>query len=260
MRVRWRTMLVACAVAATVAVGGVAVATSPLALAQSGATGDTGSTGGSSCPSSNPPNELVLAGGTPQTAQLDTGFANPLQVELANTNGCPVTTAVSGTAVTFTAPASGASATFAASGSSTLTVGSDASGSASVQMLTANDTPGTYTVTASSAYGSVSFALTNTAAGIPATITPLAPTSQQATVDGRYAQPLAVRVLDANGNPVVGANVTFSLGAAGSGAGGGGSAAAAGASFDDGTSQATETTKSDGVATSPGLSANETEP
>ena len=61
-----------------------------------------------SCPSSNPPNELVLVGGTPQTAQLDTAFANPLQVALANTNGCPVTTAVTGTPVTFTAPASGA--------------------------------------------------------------------------------------------------------------------------------------------------------
>ena len=109
-----------------------------------------------------------------------TAFANPLQVELANSDGCPITTAVTGTVVTFTAPASGPSATFAASGSNTLTVGTDATGSASVQMLTANDTPGAYTVTASSAYGSVSFSLTNTAAGIPATITPLAPTSQHA--------------------------------------------------------------------------------
>ena len=84
----------------------------------------------------------MLVGGTPQTAQLDTAFANPLQVELANSDGCPITTTVTGTPVTFTAPASGASATFAASGSNTLTVGTDATGSASVQMLTANDTPG----------------------------------------------------------------------------------------------------------------------
>jgi adhesin/invasin len=259
MRTRWGTILLACAVAATVAAGSLAVAAagSPLALAQAGATGDTGA---SSCPSSNAPNELVLAGGTPQSAQLDSTFANPLQVALANTNGCPVTTAVSGVAVTFTAPASGPSVTFAASGSSTLTVGADGSGSASVQMLTANDTPGSYTVTATSAYGSASFALTNTAAGIPATVTPVAPSGQQATVNRRYGQPLAVRVLDANGNPVVGANVTFSLGAAGNGGagGGGGSAAAAGASFDDGTSQATVTTNSAGVATSPGFSANTT--
>jgi len=248
-------MLVAGAVAATVVSCAVSVATSPLARAQSGPTGDTGST---SCPSSNPPNELVLAGGTPQTAQLDTGFSNPLQAELANSNGCPITAPVTGTPVTFTAPDSGPSVTFAASGSNTLTVGTDASGSASVQMLNANDTPGAYTVTASSTYGSVAFALTNTAAGIPATITPVAPTRQGATVNSRYTQPLAVRVLDASGNPVVGANVTFSLGSAGSGGAGGGSAAAAGGSFDDGTSQATETTNADGVATSPGVRANAT--
>jgi protocatechuate 3,4-dioxygenase beta subunit len=260
MRLRWRTALLACAVTATVAGGGVALATTPVAEAQSAPSGPTGDSGNSSCPTSNPPNDLVLEGGTPQTAQLDTAFANPLQVELANTDGCPVTTAVTGTAIAFAAPPTGPSATFAASGSGTLTVGADATGSASVQMLTADDTAGSYTVTASSAYGTVSFSLTNTAAGIPATITALAPTSQRAAVDGRYGQPLAVRVLDADGNPVVGAAVTFSLGtAAGAGAGAGaGASAAAGASFDDGTSQAAETTNADGVATSPGLSANAT--
>jgi protocatechuate 3,4-dioxygenase beta subunit len=246
-------MLLACAVATTIVAA--AVATSPLARAQSSPSGDTGVT---SCPSSNAPNELTLVGGTPQTAQLETAFANPLAVVLANTNGCPITTTVTGTPITFTAPSSGASVTFAASGSNTLTVGTDATGSASVQMLTANDTPGAYTVTASSAYGSVSFALTNTAAGIPVTITPLAPTSQHATVNGRYSQPLAVRVLDANGNPVVGATVTFSLGSASTTGGDGSSAAAASATFDGGTTQATETTNADGVATSPGLSANAT--
>jgi len=123
-------------------------------------------------------------------------------------------------------------------------------------MLIADDTPGAYTVTASSAYGGVSFSLTNTAAGIPATITALAPTTQHATVGSSYSQPLALRVLDANGNPVVGASVTFSLGSAGGA--GGSSAATADASFDDGTSQATETTNANGVATSPGFSANAT--
>ena len=253
MRTRWRSMLVVCAVAAGVAIGGVAFAASPRAQAQSA---PSGSTGADSCPSSNAPNELLLTGGTPQTAQLLAGFANPLSVELANTNGCPITTAVTGVPVTFSAPASGPSTTFAESGSNTLTVGADDGGNASAQMLTANATAGSYTVTASSAYGTVSFSLTNTAAGIPATITALAPTSQRANVEARYAQPLAVRVLDAAGNPVVGASVTFGLGSA-AGAGGG-SSAAAGASFDDGTSQATETTDSQGIASSPGFSANAT--
>jgi protocatechuate 3,4-dioxygenase beta subunit len=253
MSVRWRSVLLACAVATTVLGASIACVTGPAAQAQSAPTGGSGD---SSCPSSNPPNELTLSGGTPQTAQLGVGFANPLQVELANSNGCPVTTTVTGTPITFTAPTSGPSAIFAAGGSSTLTVGSDATGSASVQMLAANDIAGTYGVTASSAYGAVSFSLTNTAAGVPATITALASSTQRATVDSSYAQPLAVRVLDANGNPVAGANVTFSLGAGAAGDGGSGSAA--GASFDDGTSQATAVTNSDGVATSPGLRANST--
>jgi hypothetical protein len=251
----WRTLALGCTLA--VAIG--AAAPGPRADAQSSPSGATGSMGGTSCPSSNPPNELVLVSGTPQTAELNTAFANPLQLELANANGCPITATVAGIPVTFTAPASSGSATFAASGANTLTVGTDAVGSASVQMFTANDTPGDYTVTASCAYGSVSFALTNSAAGIPFTITPLAPTGQHTTVNIHYSQPLAVHVLDANGNPVVGENVTFSLGSAGSASGGGGdAAAAAGASFDDGTSQTTEATNADGVATSPGLRANAT--
>jgi hypothetical protein len=259
MKTSWRTGLLACAAAATMVTVAIAVATSPVAGAQSAPSGPSGDSGAGSCPSSNPPNELILAGGTPQTAQLDGAFTNPLEVQLANTNGCPITTAVTATPITFTAPPAGASAMFAASGSNTLTVGSDASGSASAQMLTANETQGTYVVTATSPEGSVSFSLTNTAAGIPATITPLPPTSQHTTVNARYSQPLAVRVLDANGKPVVGASVTFSLGsAAGAGGGGSGSAELAGASFDDGTSQATDTTDADGVATSPGFSANAT--
>jgi adhesin/invasin len=162
--------------------------------------------------------------------------------------------------VTFTAPASGASAVFSSSGSSTLTVGSDDIGNVAAAMLAANATPGSYTVTASSAYGTVTFSLTNTAAGIASTVTPLAPTSEQATVDGRYPQPLAARVLDANGNPVVNATVTFTLGAGGGAGSGGdaGGAAAAGATFDGGSDQATATTNSDGIATSPSFSANAT--
>jgi len=251
---RWRSALLASAIAATIAAA--ALTASPAARAQTSPSSGDGDTGATACPASNAPNELTLVGGTPQTAQLESGFAGALQVELANTNGCPLTTTVTGTTVTFSAPANGASATFAASGSNTLTTGTDATGSASAQMLTANDTPGTYTVTASSAYGSVSFALTNSAAGIPAAITPVGAASLRATTGTRYAEPLAVRVVDANGTPVVGATVTFSLGGAAAGAGAG--AAAAGASFDGGTSQATETTDADGVATSPGLRANAT--
>jgi hypothetical protein len=42
---------------------------------------------GRACPASNPPNELVLAAGSGQQAQLGKQFAQSLQVQLANTNG-----------------------------------------------------------------------------------------------------------------------------------------------------------------------------
>ena len=75
-----------------------------------------------SCPISNPPDELTLGGGSPQTALLGTSFGTPLQVVLANSDGCPVTSAV-GTPVSFTAPSSGASGSFATSGTNSVTVG-----------------------------------------------------------------------------------------------------------------------------------------
>lgn len=246
---RGQTLVVATIAVAVIGLLGVGILASPRAAADS--PGQP-----TSCPTSNPPNELALAGGTPQIAQLDTGFGSPLQVTLANSDACPVTTVV-GTTVTFTAPAAGASGSFATSGTNTVTVGADQSGGASAPTFTANETAGSYTVTASSAYGSVSFSLTNSAAGIPATITPLAPVAQSTAVNSDYAEPLAVRVLDVSGNPVSGATVSFTLGAAGAGAGSPG-ASSAGASFADGSAQATATTDSDGIATSPRFTANAT--
>src|SRR5665213_2352851 len=103
MRVRdpklGRELLLAAVVAVVVGIPSVGALASPRAAA------DTPSPS-SSCPTSNPPNELILDGGSPQTAQLDTAFESPLQVALANSNGCPVTSVV-GTPVPFTAPASG---------------------------------------------------------------------------------------------------------------------------------------------------------
>jgi protocatechuate 3,4-dioxygenase beta subunit len=243
-----RKLLLAAVVAVVVAIPSVGTLASPRAAAD---TPDQSS----SCPTSNPPNELILEGGTPQTAQLDTPFESPLQVALANSNGCPVTSVV-GTPVTFTAPSSGASGRFATSGANAVTVGADVSGNASAPTFTANDTAGSYTITATSAYGSVSFSSTNSAAGIPATITPQSSAIQSTTVNSDYAQPLSVRVLDAGGNPVSGAMVTFTLGTAGGGGSPG--VSSAGASFADGSAQTTATTDSDGIATSPQFTANGT--
>ncbi len=198
------------------------------------------------CPGSNPPNELVLAGGSGQTAQLGTQFPTNLQAQLANSNGCPVTGSLSGINVDFEAPGSGPGGIFAGSGSHDVVVGTDAQGIAAAPAFTANDTAGSYTVDAHSDYGSVEFSLTNTARGLAAAITATNGTNQQATVNGRYTQPLQARVTDANGNPVQGATVSFSILPGSTGAG---------ASFLGG-AQAGATTDSNGLATSPPLVAN----
>jgi protocatechuate 3,4-dioxygenase beta subunit len=205
------------------------------------------SAAGAACPDSNPPNELVLAGGSGQTAQLGKQFSSPLQVKLANTNGCSLTGDLAGVNVDFVAPAGGASGTFSSNGSTTAVVGTDAQGVATAPAFTANDTAGSYSVHAESDYGTVRLYLANTASGLAASIAPTGGTSQQATVDSRYPQPLQARVTDANGQPVQGATVGFALQNGPYGAG---------ASFLTGGAQANVVTDSDGVATSPLFVAN----
>jgi protocatechuate 3,4-dioxygenase beta subunit len=213
-----------------------------LALATSGAGARAAS---SDCPTSNPPNELVLVGGAGQQAQLGTQFAQNLQVALANTNGCPLTGSLAGVTVNFDGPGSGAGGIFAGSGSREAFVGTDSQGVATAPAFTANFTVGNYTVDAHSDYGTVELSLSNTANGLASSIAATGTPSQEATVNGSYAQPLQARVTDANGNPVQGANVMFAIlpGITG-----------ASASFVGGEPSAT--TNSNGLATSPPLIAN----
>jgi protocatechuate 3,4-dioxygenase beta subunit len=79
-----------------------------------------------------------------------------------------------------------------------------------------------------------------------ARVTPKDPT---ATVDASYRDRLAARVVDATGQPVEGATVTFAIAAADNGAG---------ASFIGGDAQATALTDTEGRAISPGLIADKT--
>jgi protocatechuate 3,4-dioxygenase beta subunit len=197
------------------------------------------------CPTSNSPNELVLVSGSGQQAQLGTQFAQNLQVALANTNGCGLTGNLAGVTVNFDAPGSGASGIFAGSGSREAYVGTDSQGVATAPAFTANFTVGNYSVDAHSDYGTVELFLSNTANGLAAAITVTGASSQQATVNGSYGQPLQARVTDATGNPVQGANVTFAILPGTTGAS---------ASFLGGEPSAT--TDSNGVATSPALIAN----
>ncbi len=247
--VRWVRLGLIMAVALGAALGGAPVGPAAFAAEASGASG---------CPLSNPPNQMTLVAGTPQTAILGSAFATGLQVALSNSDGCPVTSAAAGIPVTFSAPASGASGLFSNSGSNTVIVGADASGAVAAPPFTANTAAGSYTVTASSQYGSVSFSLTNTAAGVPARIVALPLKSRSASVMSRYPHPLQVRVLDAGGNPAAGATVTFTLGSGGLSACGTTASSNAGATFTGTGTQATATTGATGVASSPRLTANGT--
>jgi hypothetical protein len=226
-----RGILVVCALAAA------------LTVSSSGARAS-----GSACPASNSANEIVLAGGSGQTAQLGKPFPAPLQVRLANTNDCPLTGNLAGYNVTFDAPGGGASGLFAGSGTHQAVVGTDANGAANAPSFTANFTAGSYTVYARSDFGTIGFALSNTAAGLSAAISAGTGTPQQATVNSQYAQPLQARVTDANGNPVQGAAVTFSIVPGSTGAG---------ANFVGG-GPSTAMTDSNGIATSSPLLANST--
>jgi hypothetical protein len=205
------------------------------------------SAAGSACPEANPPNELVLAGGSGQTAQLGKQFPTNLQAQLANSNGCPVTGNLAGVNIEFDAPGSGPSGIFG-SGSSDAVVGTDAHGIATAPVFTANDTAGSYVVDARSDVGSLGFNLTNTASGLAAAISPTNGANQHAIVNGPYPQPLQARVTDASGNPVQGATVSFSILSGSTGAS---------ASFLSG-AQAAATTDSNGLATSPPVVANGT--
>jgi protocatechuate 3,4-dioxygenase beta subunit len=213
-----------------------------IALAASGAGARAA---GAACPTSNKPNELVLVGGSGQQAQLGKQFAQNLQVALANTNGCPLTGNLAGVTVNFDAPGSGASGIFAGSGSREAYVGTDSQGVATAPPFTANFTVGSYTVDAHSDYGTVGLSLSNTANGLPSSITATGTSSQEGVVNGAYAQPLQARVTDANGNPVQGAAVTFSVIPGPTGAS---------ATFLGGEPSAA--TDSNGLATSPALVAN----
>jgi protocatechuate 3,4-dioxygenase beta subunit len=207
----------------------------------------TAAGGSSACPSSNPPNMLAILGGSVQTAQLGKAFQTNLQVALANSNGCPLTGSLAGVSIDFVAPASGASGTFASNASSVAVVGTDAQGAAVAPSFTANDTAGAYSVHAESDYGSVQLYLTNTVHGVASAIAAAGQTEQSATVLSRYASSLQATVLDAGGQPVQGASVTFALGSGTYGAG---------ATFVGGGAQATALTDASGRATSPALLAN----
>ena len=146
--------------------------------------------------------------GDGSSATVHSAFAVPLQVQLVDANGQPL----SGVAISFAAPASGATA--ALSGA---VVTTDAQGNAQV-LATASDKAGTYSVTVSAVGSSAPLVLnlTNTPDGVAAAAVDPASGTQSATLGDAFVNPLGVTLVDAYGNPVPGVGVTFS--APGSGA------------------------------------------
>jgi len=191
------------------------------------------------------PAAIAPQGSSSQEAAVNTQYAQPLQAEVTDATGAPV----QGATVSFsvvTGP-TGAGASFLGGAQATAVTNSD--GIATSSPLLANGVPGKFTATASAdGLSAVAlFSLDNHAAAM--TVSKVAAYDPTATVDTRYHEPLQARVLDATGEPVEGATVTFALAAADNGAG---------ASFLGGGTQATALTDTDGLAVSPALIADKT--
>jgi hypothetical protein len=129
--------------------------------------------------------------------------------------------------------------------------------------VTANTAADGFTAiaTSSTTVSVARFTLTNLPGG-GERLTRIGSARRTATVAQPYARRLAVRLLDVDGRPLVGATVTFTV-ATGTSARSGSAQAtsgsgSAGASFPGGRTQATETTNANGVAVSPRLTANTT--
>jgi len=179
---------------------------------------------------------IAVFAGSPQSAAVTTPFATALQVRVTDASTNPV----GGVSVTFTAPGSGASGTF--SGSATVTT--NGSGIATAPAFTANQTAGSYNVTATAGALSTTLALTNVAGGA-ANLVVTAGSPQSAVINTAYATALQVRLTDAFSNPIAGATIVFIL------PGGGASG-----TFTGFAGNATVTTDSNGLATAPTFTAN----
>ena len=162
------------------------------------------------------PSSINLAAsnsGSGQSAQILTAFANRLLAVVKDASGNVVPQAV----VTFSAPTTGASGTFAG-GATTATATTDSTGTATSPVFTANgtvsplsgssQTPYTVQATVSGVSTSAKFSLTNLA-GPPAKIVATSGSGQSVGVTGKFGTALSATVTDAGGNPVSGAQVTF---------------------------------------------------
>ena len=146
---------------------------------------------------------ITVAGGSNQSAQVNTAYGAPLRAFVQDSFNNPVV----GVAVTFTPPATGASATFGDSP----TVNTDSQGIATSPVLTANSQAGGFAVTAATAgaSASASFSLTN----LPGSASKLSFTQHpsNAIAGQTITPPVTVQLQDSTGNSVSQSGVTVSL-------------------------------------------------
>ena len=164
------------------------------------------------------PAAFAKVSGDNQAGPVGQALANPVVVSVKDAFGNPL----AGQSVAFAVTAGGGSV-----GAATATTQADGNASVSWTMGSA---PGTNTLTATHALGTVTFNATGQV-GAPAAISKVAGDNQSATVGTAVATAPRVKVVDAQGNGVSGVSVTFAV------ASGGGSITGA-----------TATTASDGTA------------
>jgi MYXO-CTERM domain-containing protein len=140
---------------------------------------------------------VALGSSTPQVTEVGHSFVHPLALVVTDAFG----NLVPGAHVTFSGPsAPGAQL-------SATTATSDASGIASVLAI-ADDSAGSYQVTASVGAIEVPFALVNAAAA-PSAVVITGGGAQHTLATTAFATPITARVVDTFGNPIAGATVAF---------------------------------------------------
>lgn len=146
------------------------------------------------------PSALVAGNPGPYSAVVGQAATPALSIRVLDALGDPIP----GVTVTFTMPGSGASASVVPNPAVT-----GANGLAQV-VTTANTLPGTYTVSAvvSGVATPFTFNLTNVA-GAAASVGDLSGSGQGAVTNTPFTAPLGLQALDKFGNPVSGAQVTF---------------------------------------------------
>lgn len=188
---------------------------------------------------SAPPTQaaIVVTGGNNQSTNLNTAFATPLQVTVKDASGNLLT----GQNVTFQAPSSGQGGTFA--NGSTSTTGQDNGNGTYSAVLTANNTPGNYNVTATvnGLSTPASFSLSNIAVSLIA----VGGTPQSTTLNNTFGSQLQVQLQNDWGYPIQGRTVTFAAPTTG-----------ATGIFAGGNSTITALTDANGIATAPNFQSN----